>query len=213
MTDAEYVHYIFIVDRSGSMNTIRKDTEEGIKAFIDKQLEGVDSSKRTVSFYQFDTEHECLHNFDLLEKAKDYKLEPRGSTALLDACGQAITNVGHSLKHMPEDQRPGYVMVIICTDGEENSSREYKKAEIKKMIQHQQDKYNWRFTYIGANQDAFTEARSLGISGQSVLNYTATSRSVGTAWATASAGTSAGTAPTSTGIFYTQDQQEAVMKP
>jgi hypothetical protein len=110
---------------------------------------------------------------------------------------------------MPENKRPGYVMVIIATDGEENSSKEFKKAEIKKMIEHQQSKYDWRFTYIGANQDAFTEARSIGISRDSVLSYHSTSRSTGTTWATASAGTSAGTTPTSAGIFYTPEQQAA----
>src|SRR5579871_331243 len=138
VVDKEYVHFVFIVDRSGSMNTIRKDTEEGIHAFTEKMLEGVDASKRTASFYQFDTIHDRVWDFDLLEKVKDYKLEPRGGTALLDACGQAITEVGAKLAAMPERKRPGYVMVIIATDGEENSSKEYTKPQIKKMIEHQQ---------------------------------------------------------------------------
>ena len=213
MTDRELVHYIFITDRSGSMNTIRVDTEEGIKAFIDRQLEGVDSSKRTVSFYQFDTEHDCVYDCEPLEKAKNYQLLPRGGTALLDAIGFAFTKEGEKLAAMPESKRPGYVMVIICTDGEENSSKEYTRGQVKEMITHQQDKYDWRITYIGANQDAFAEARSIGVAGQSVLSYRGTARSVNTAWAAASGGVSAGTVPTSRGIIYTVEQQDSVMQP
>lgn len=210
MTDLGYVHYILIVDRSGSMQSIRTDTEGGIRAFVEKQLEGVDGSKRTVSLYQFDTEHDEVHNFALLEKAKDYTLAPRGGTALLDACGFAITKVGEKLAVMPEEQRPGYVMVVIATDGQENSSHEYTRQQVKDLIQHQQDKYDWRFTYIGANQDAFAEAGSIGIAAPSVLNYMSTSRSTGSAWASAGVSVSAGTVPTSTGIYYSQAQRDEV---
>jgi uncharacterized protein YegL len=208
MTDKDYVHYVLIVDRSGSMESIRKDTEGGLHAFTDKQLEGVDGSKRTVSLYQFDTVHDTVHDFAPLEKVRDYKLHPRGGTALLDACGFAITKVGEKLAAMPEDRRPGYVMVVIATDGQENSSKEYTRAQVREMITRQQEKYDWRFTYIGANQDAFAEAGSIGIRGASVLTYYGTSRSTGTAWASAGASVSQGTVPTSTGIYYTDEQRE-----
>ena len=211
MADPEYVHYILIIDRSGSMNTIKTDTQGGIRAFIDKQLEGVDGSKRTVSLYQFDTEHDQVHDFGLLEKAKTYELVPRGGTALLDACGFAITKTGERLAAMPEDKRPGYVMVVIATDGQENSSREYTRAQVKEMIQHQRDKYDWRFTYIGANQDSFSEAGSIGIAAPSALNYMSTGRSTSSAWASAGAAVSAGTVATSTGIYYSAGQRDAAM--
>lgn len=212
MTDPEYVHYILIIDRSGSMQSIRDDTEGGIRAFIDKQMDGVDGNKRTVSLYQFDTVHDTVHNFDLLEKAKSYTLMPRGGTALLDACGFAITKVGEKLAAMPEEKRPGYVMVVIATDGQENSSREYTRAQVKEMIQHQQDRYDWRFTYIGANQDSFAEAGSIGIVAPSVLSYLSTSHSTNSAWASAGAAVSAGTAPTSIGIFYSDAQRAAAVR-
>ncbi len=211
MTDPGYVHYIMIVDRSGSMSTICKDMEGGIRTFIDKQLEGVDGSKRTVSFYQFDTAHDQVHDFDLLEKAKSYQLIPRGGTALLDACGQAITSVGEKLAVMDEDKRPGYVMVIIVTDGQENSSHEYSRAQVKKMITHQQDRYGWRFTYLGANQDAFAEAGSIGICSPSVLSWLGTSRSVTATAGALSTSVSMGTTPTSPGIYYTSEQRDAVL--
>ena len=211
MTDKDLVHYVIIVDRSGSMQSIKTDTEGGIRAFIDGQLEGVDSAKRTVSFFQFDTAHDCLWDFTPLEKAKGYTLEPRGMTALLDACGRAITDVGRTLKNTSEDKRPGQVMVVIATDGQENSSKEYNRAEIKKMIEHQQDTYGWKFTYIGANQDVFAEAGSLGISRDSAICFTAQGPEVASVWASASAGVSMSTAPTSGSVTYSSAQRRDAM--
>lgn len=210
MTDQDLVHYVMIIDRSGSMQSIKDDTNGGIRDFIDTQLKGVDKNKRTISLFQFDTEHDCVHDFELLEKAKAYKLEPRGGTALLDAIGYAITSVGGKLKDTPEDERPGQVMVVIATDGRENSSREYtKRADIRKMIEHQQDKYGWRFTYIGANQDSFAEAGSLGIPLAGIMDYDMRNARVG--WNITATATAEGTAPTSK-IFYTNEQREEAVK-
>jgi hypothetical protein len=102
---------------------------------------------------------------------------------------------------------------VIATDGQENSSREYTRAQVKEMIQHQQDVYGWRFTYIGANQDSFSEAGSIGIAAPSVLNYMSTSRSTSSAWASAGVAVSAGTMPTSVGIFYSDAQRQAASAP
>ncbi len=209
MTDRTKVHYLFIIDRSGSMATIAADMTGGISTFIDKQLEGVDSAKRTVSFYQFDTEHEEVHDFAPLEAAKTYVLHPRGCTALLDAVGTAITKVGGKLRDMPEDSRPGEVMVVIVTDGQENASREYTRARVKDMIRHQSDKYNWKFTYLGANQDSFAEAGSIGIPAYSTLNYGATTTGTAGGWTAAATSVSAGTASTTSRIAYTQEQRDS----
>ena len=212
MTDPDYVHYILIIDRSGSMMRIASDAEGGIKSFITKQLEGVDGDKRTVSLYQFDTVHEKVYDFDLLKKAKNYKLLPRGGTALLDACGYAITQEGEKLALMVEEQRPGYVMVVIVTDGQENSSKEYTRAQVKEMTEHQQSKYGWRFTYLAANQDAFAEAASIGIAGPSVLSWLSTGRSISSTYDVLSASVSAGTTATASGIYYTAEQRDQVLK-
>lgn len=85
-------------------------------------------------------------------------------TALLDAVGRAINETGQRLAVMPEHERPGLVVFVIITDGQENSSHEFTKTQIKELIKHQQTKYAWQFTFLGANQDAFAEARSIGIS-------------------------------------------------
>lgn len=205
MTDKNHVHYIIIVDRSGSMHSIREDTEGGVRSFIAKQLEGVDGNKRTVSFYQFDDRHDLLYDYEPLEKAKDYTLVPRGWTALLDAVGTAITATGEKIAAMPERKRPGQVMVVIATDGQENHSREYKRSQIKEMIEHQQSRYNWKFTYVGANQDAFAEAQSIGIRRDSALNYVPAAASA--TWDVLATSASLGTVTTSAQITYSTAQR------
>ena len=212
MTDSSKVHYLFIIDRSGSMADIRDDMESGLQAFIDRQLLDVDPAKRTVTLHQFDTQHDLVYDYEPLENAKGYKLNPRGGTALLDACGTAIKQLGVKLKHMPESERPGYVMVLIVTDGEENSSHTYSRSDIKEMIQHQTDTYNWKFSYLGANQDAFAEAGSIGIIGPSVLSWLGTGRSMGVAFASAGDAVSAGTHTTNSVITYNQVQRDAAME-
>ena len=98
-------------------------------------------------------------------------LVPRGSTALLDAVGRAINETGERLAKMNEEDRPGLVVFVVMTDGEENSSQEFSKDQIKQMITHQQDTYGWHFTFLGANQDAFAEAGALGIHAAGVANF------------------------------------------
>ena len=212
MTDPSKVHYLLVIDRSGSMADIRHDMQSGLQAFIDRQLLDVDPAKRTVTLHQFDTMHNLVYDYQPLAMAKDYKLEPRGGTALLDACGFAIKQLGVKLKHMSEEERPGYVMVLIVTDGEENSSKEYSRSDIKEMIQHQTDVYGWKFTFLGANQDAFAEAGSIGISRDSAVCFTAVGPAVGSVWASAGNAVSMGTASTTSKITYTQVQRDSAMK-
>jgi hypothetical protein len=94
-------------------------------------------------------------------------------TALLDAVGRAVNETGQRLSRMDEADRPGLVVFVIVTDGAENSSHEFTKAQIKEMITHQQSVYNWQFVFLGANQDAFAEAHDLGIDALKVANYAA----------------------------------------
>jgi hypothetical protein len=188
VTDPNYRHYILIVDRSGSMDIIKDDAQGGIRQFVKEQdkLPG----KATISLYQFDTEHDHVHSFAPLSDAAQYELVPRGGTALLDACGFAVQHEGEKLNQLPEDERPGKVIVLITTDGRENSSREYSKAEVKKLITRQQDKYGWAFSYIGANQDSFTEAGAIGIPQMSTMDYASSSVGTQSAYGSASAAAS-----------------------
>ncbi len=150
-----------VVDRSGSMQDIRDDAEGGVNAFVERQAK--EPGQALLTLVQFDTEYEFLHQGSLISQVPKYNLVPRGATALLDAVGRAINETGQRLSVMSEQDRPGLVVFVIVTDGYENSSKEFSKARIKEMIQHQQEKYGWHFTFLAADQDAFAEAREMGI--------------------------------------------------
>ena len=124
-----------------------------------------------VTLVQFDTDYEFVTRGVPAQQFPPYKLIPRGATALLDAVGRAINETGQRLSSMSEDERPSLVVFVVMTDGLENSSSEFTKSEIKKMIQHQQTKYNWQFTFLGANQDAFAEAKEIGVAAAGAANF------------------------------------------
>jgi hypothetical protein len=158
-----------VVDRSGSMQAIQQDAQGGVNAFIRKQAG--EPGEALLTLVQFDTEYEVVHGGAPIQQVPEYHLEPRGCTALLDAVGRAINETGKRLSDMEEGQRPGLVAFVITTDGLENSSREFNKAQIKEMILHQQEQYDWHFTFLGANQDAFAEAGGLGIPADRAAQY------------------------------------------
>lgn len=169
MTDSGYRHIVMVIDRSGSMQPVAKDTEGGIAAFLAEQAKV--PGRTTASLYQFDTEHDEVFAFRDTTGDTAYHLVPRGGTALLDAVGFAVTKTGEKLAALTEDKRPGEVITVIATDGAENSSHEYTLPQIKAMITRQQDDYGWKFVFIGANQDAFATGGSMGIPLASSANY------------------------------------------
>lgn len=207
MTDPDYRHYILIIDRSGSMHRIRADAEGGIAQFVREQkaLPG----KATLSLYQFDTEHDTVYSFVPLAKIRKYTLTPRGGTALLDGVGFAVTSEGEKLAALPEAERPGKIVVVIATDGGENASREYSKAQVRDMTAEQQDLYGWQHLYLGANQDAFAEAGGMGIGGQSSMNYAATSDGTRSAYAAASAAATRFTTGAAADVSFTDAERAA----
>ncbi len=158
-----------VVDRSGSMETIRADAEGGINEFIRRQAQ--EPGETLLTLVQFDTEYEFVHRGVHIGDVPCYELVPRGMTALLDAVGRAINETGERLSKMAEEDRPGLVIFVIMTDGLENSSHEFTKSQIKEMIQRQQEVYSWRFTFLGANQDAFAEAHEMGMQLAAAANF------------------------------------------
>ncbi|MCA9271003.1 MAG: VWA domain-containing protein, partial [Planctomycetales bacterium] len=150
-----------VVDRSGSMASIREDAEGGVNDFIRRQA--AEPGEAWLTLVQFDTEYEFVHRGVRVQDAAPYVLQPRGMTALLDAMGRAVVETGQRLARLPECDRPGLVVFVVMTDGLENSSREFSGPQVKEMIEHQQKVYNWQFTFLGANQDAFAEADAVGI--------------------------------------------------
>jgi hypothetical protein len=173
---SNYAHVSILLDRSGSMINIKESTIAGFNKFIKDQKKV--PGEMTLSVAQFDDfdKYDDLYKFTMINEVKsltDKTFVPRGSTALLDSLAKMINETGWKLASMKEDDRPEKVVVLVLTDGEENDSREYTPEKIKAMIEHQEKKYNWQFMYIGANQDSFTIAKNLGMSG---VNYKATTR-------------------------------------
>jgi hypothetical protein len=158
-----------VIDRSGSMASIRADAEGGINEFIRQQ--SLEPGDAVLTLVQFDTAYEFVHRGVPLRGLPPFTLEPRGSTALLDAVGRAIHETGARLSALPEADRPNLVLFVVTTDGEENSSREYTKAQVKQMIEHQQTQYQWHFTFLGADQDAFAEAGGIGIAAAGTAGF------------------------------------------
>lgn len=180
MTDAGYTHLVLLTDRSGSMQSICADAEGGVNRFITEQREATEKGERcTVTLAEFDTDFDVVYeNKDIFEIPDPaYKLRPRGMTALLDSLGKLINSTGEYLGGLPENSRPATVLFIITTDGYENASKEFTREQIREMITRQQDHYSWKFIYLGANQDAITEAGSLGIPQGSTINYNSTPQS------------------------------------
>lgn len=169
---------IFLLDRSGSMSGLEDDTIGGFNGFVRKQsqLEG----ETLVTAVLFDDQYEVLWNGTdakhLKLTDKDYYV--RGSTALLDAVGKTILNVGYRLSNTAEDRKPSKVIFVITTDGMENASREFTYEKVKELIKHQREKYSWEFIFMGANIDAAKEADSLGISEDNAYNFEASEKGV-----------------------------------
>mgnify|MGYP001823128215 CR=1 FL=1 len=158
-----------VVDRSGSMEAVREDAEGGINSFIKGQAG--EPGEALLTLVQFDTEYEFVHRGIPIQEVPRYSLEPRGMTALLDAMGRAIEETGSRLAAMEESERPGLVIFVVMTDGHENSSRAFTKEQSRRMTEHQRTVYNWQFTYLGANQDSFAEAGSMGFNRSGVADF------------------------------------------
>jgi len=158
-----------VIDRSGSMEEIRSDAEGGVNAFIRTQAQQPGDALLTL--VQFDDKYEFVHRGVPIKEVPPYTLVPRSGTALLDAVAEPSTRPVTAWPKMPEADRPGLVIFVIVTDGHENASKEFSKAKVREMIQRQQTEYNWHFTFLGANQDAFAEARELGIAVVGTANF------------------------------------------
>ena len=135
---------VFILDKSGSMSGLEKDTIGGFNSML-KQQRAVEGDV-LISTVLFDTHNTVLHNRVSIKDIKyltgnDYKVG--GGTALLDALGSAIKHINRVQKEMPEDERPAKTMFVITTDGQENSSREYTYEKVKKMVLKKQEKKSW----------------------------------------------------------------------
>ncbi len=169
MTNPDLTHLYFLLDRSGSMESIRTDTVGGFNAFIGEQRQHPGECRVTLA--QFDDRYEVVYADRPIAEVPELTLLPRGNTALLDAIGRLVTDAGARLAALPADQRPGTVIVGIMTDGYENASREWTHPAIKALVQQQTKTYAWDFLYMGADQDAIEVGTSLGVQASRSISY------------------------------------------
>ncbi len=167
---------VFILDRSGSMSGLERDTIGGFNSMIQEQKKG--TTEKTGGAYVttvlFDHKYEIIHDRAPVEEVpklteKEYYV--RGNTALLDAIGKTIHHISQIHKYAREEDVPAKTLFVITTDGFENSSRLYSSDEIKKMITHEKEKYGWEFLFLGANIDAIETARHYGINEDRAVTY------------------------------------------
>ena len=168
---------VFILDRSGSMAGLEDDTIGGFNAMIRRQKR--EAGEAYVSTVLFDHQTEVIHDRVDIRRIqpmtqKDYYV--RGCTALLDAVGKAIRHIGNVHKYAREEDRPEKTIFVITTDGMENASREYTYERVRKMIEHERERYGWEFLFLGANIDAAREAARFGITEDRAANYHADSQ-------------------------------------
>lgn len=162
-----------LLDRSGSMDIRRQATIENFNKFLaDQQAQ---DGECTLSLMQFSSAlwgqdfgwYTTTINAQPIAEVKPLTLQSyfcNGGTSLLDAVGKTIVDTGDRFSRMAKESRPSRVVLVIITDGEENGSRSYTKAKIREMIAHQESKYAWSVTFLGAGIDAFTEGAGIGVS-------------------------------------------------
>lgn len=173
----EKTHIICILDCTGSMSSIIKDSIGGFNTFLKQQKQLPDEATITVALFD-DTYNLLYDNIDIkkAEELTDKVWIPRGTTALYDAIGKTINTEKRNFARLGKE-KPAKVLVCIITDGYENASREYKLDDIKKLIKSCEND-DWNFIYLAANQDAFAVGQSFGVSAGNTFNYTATADGV-----------------------------------
>jgi len=167
---------VFILDRSGSMSGLESDTIGGYNSLLEKQKK--EAGECIITTVLFDDRYELLHdriNIRGVMPLSEKEYYVRGSTALLDAIGRTINKIGNAQKNTAWEEQAEKVMFVIITDGMENASREYNYGKVRRMVEHQKEKYGWEFIFLGANIDAVETAAHFGISADRAANYHADS--------------------------------------
>lgn len=170
----------FILDRSGSMESMTHAAISGFNEFLQAQQATRDDQGNplpaTFTLILFDHEYLPIHSRAPIQAAEPLTLEtyqPRGSTALLDAIGRTIDYIGAELAATPMVERPSKVIIAILTDGQENASEHFTMADINQRITHQTEKFQWEFLFLGANQDAIATAAQMGIHAHNSATFVA----------------------------------------
>jgi uncharacterized protein YegL len=212
MKNSTYI--ALVLDRSGSIQGCLAAMQSALDEFVNVQKK--EPGECDFALFQFDNVYECVYSGPLRD-APAHKIDPRGSTALHDAIGNTIDDLGAKLSAMPEAERPERVMVCIITDGLENSSHKFDGNEIAAKIKHQQEVYRWNFTFLGAHQDAIATAAAMNIPAGHSMTFVASA--AGMAGASASLNSyavnyrRAVTADMAKDVTFTDEDRKNAVKP
>lgn len=169
MTDSNLTLIGILVDRSGSMISMKSEMDLALKTFLDEQADL--PGRVAVSLAEFDSDYEEIWKMRDIHDLPHYEIKPRYATALLDAMGRFMTDIGKELADRREEDRPGKVLICIITDGAENASQHWTASMVRKLVAQQQTDYSWEFLFLGANIDAVSTAQHLGIDANSALTF------------------------------------------
>lgn len=165
---------VCIIDRSGSMNSIKDDAIGGFNTFLETQK--AEDGEATFTMVLFDNEIITIYdgaNLQSVEPLTNKTFVPRGNTALYDAICTTIDRVGQRLAKMPETKRPNQVLVAILTDGQENASTHHTHADARTRIEHQTNVYKWEFMFLAANMNAESVAATFSIDASKAYTFAA----------------------------------------
>ena len=187
MSNNNITELVFILDRSGSMSGLESDTIGGFNSLIGKQKK--QDGACFVTTVLFDNDVRTIH--DRVELAdvpamtdRDYTVG--GCTALLDAIGSTIRHIAKIHRYARPEDVPEHTVFVITTDGMENASRRYGADQVRRMIEHEKEKYGWEFLFLAANIDAVSTAKHFGIDADRAVNYHADRRGTGLIYDTVS---------------------------
>ena len=179
---------VWIIDRSGSMESIASDIRGNFNQFIEKQSK-VEDDNMTVTVVLFDS----VNNFDIIFdnvnindpnlKLTETNYFPRAMTPLNDAICKTIYHVEEQIKIAAKEDKPNKVVFTIMTDGLENDSKEFNGKQSAELIEEKKKK-NWEFSYVGTDHDVIAESGKRGITRQSTLNYTKNAKGITEAFGT-----------------------------
>ena len=167
-------HITVILDRTGSMESIREDTIGGFNAFLKAQQEAPGSA--TLSLVQFDSQDpfEMVHNFREISTVPPLTREtfvPRAATPLLDAMGRGINDLEQNMVEMISENRPGKVVLVIITDGHENASQEFRKDQIEKMIREKETEMDWQFVFLSSDLRGINDVMESGFTCRKSMRF------------------------------------------
>ena len=169
MTNPDLTLIAALLDRSGSMEDCRRATETGFDEMINQQRG--EPGEAVVTLSQFDDVYENVYANVPIAQVGPLNLLPRNTTAMLDATGRFVIQIGEHLASLKEADRPGTVICLIMTDGYENASQEWSWDAVKALITQQREQYNWKFMFLGANIDAVEVGSRIGVPQAMAMTY------------------------------------------